>query len=147
MEIKSIFYKQYINTQAYQIPVAAIEELIDEFAINAKFYMASDIDADTTAKINNAVVELLKNRFRYVPLKLIGEAYTRGSLGELGGTTRFTIRNVYIWLSQIEEKNQRLFLEEQSKKEDEKRRSEARTVCMCLLPWKLVARRSAWRPL
>lgn len=106
------------------IPISALEELIDEFALNAKFFMSSDLDTQTTAKVNAAVRDLLKNRFRFLPLHLVSEAYTRGSLGELGGTTRFTLRNIYTWLSNIEEKNQRLFQMDQSRKDSEQRKAE-----------------------
>jgi hypothetical protein len=121
MEIKSQYYSEYINTKAGEIPSGALIEIIDEFASNAKFYMSSDADSITTAKINSASIDLLKNRFRFLPLSLIAEAYTRGSLGELGGTTRFTVRNVYTWLGSIDEKNQRLYQETQSKIDDQKR--------------------------
>jgi hypothetical protein len=121
MEIRSQYYCEYINTKVGEIPSTPLTELIDELASNAKFYMSSDADSMTTEKINSASVDLLKNRFRFIPLYLIAEAYTRGSLGELGGTTRFTVRNVYTWLSNIEEKNQRLYQETQSKIDDQKR--------------------------
>lgn len=121
MEIKSQYYQEYINTKVGDIPTVALIELIDEFASNAMFYMSSDADGMTTDKINSASVELLKNRFRFIPLNLVAEAYTRGSLGELGGTTRFTVRNVYIWLNNIDEKNQRLYQESQSKIDNQRR--------------------------
>lgn len=121
MEISSQYYPEYLNTKVGEIPSTALTELIDEFASNAKFYMSSDCDSATTFKINSAAVDLLKNRFRFIPLSLVAEAYTRGSLGELGGTTRFTVRNVYTWLNSIEEKNQRLYQETQSKIDDQKR--------------------------
>ena len=124
MEIKSNFYKSFLSTRVGDIPSPALEELIDEFAINAKFYMSSPEDAATTEKINKAVIEELKNRFRFLPLHLVGEAYDRGAKGELGGTTRFTFRNVYTWLKQIEEKNQRLFIEEISRRDQQLRHEE-----------------------
>jgi hypothetical protein len=121
MEIRSQYYPEYINVKVGEIPVTPLIELIDEFASNAKFYMSSDADSMTTEKINTASIELLKNRFRFLSLNLVAEAYTRGSLGELGGTTRFTVRNVYIWLNSIDEKSQRLYQETQSKIDDQKR--------------------------
>jgi hypothetical protein len=126
MEISSQYYPEYINTKVGEIPTTALTELIDEFASNAKFYMSSDADSMTTDKINSASVDLLKNRFRFIPLNLVAEAYTKGSLGELGGTTRFTVRNVYTWLNAIEEKNQRLYQEIQSKIDDDRRAQDER---------------------
>lgn len=127
MEIKSEYYPQYLSERVKDIPSEHMRELVDEFAINAKFYMSSDVDNDATDKINTAVVELLKNKFSFLPLSLIAEAYTRGSLGELGGTTRFTVRNIYIWLAAVNEKSQRLLQERQSKIDDERRASEEKS--------------------
>lgn len=124
MEIKSTYYSLYIAHSMREIPKEHLCELIEEFAINARFYMSSDADNDTMLKINAAVVDLLKNKFRNLTLDLVSEAYTRGSLGELGGTTRFTVRNVYIWLSAIEEKNQRLYQDKVSRLDSEKRAAE-----------------------
>lgn len=126
MEIKSAYYPQYLAEKVYNIPSEHMREMIDEFAINAKFYMSSDVDNEATDKINAAVVDLLKNKFRYLPLSLVAEAYTRGSLGELGGTTRFTVRNIYIWLTAVDEKNQRLNQESQSRTDSERRAAEER---------------------
>jgi hypothetical protein len=124
MEISSKYYNEYLNSKMRDIPSIAIIELIDEFSANAKFYMSSDADAITTEKINNAVVDLLKGRFSHMPFSLIAEAYTKGALGELGGTTRFTVRNVYTWLNAMEEKYQRLYQEMQTKTDAERRAAE-----------------------
>jgi hypothetical protein len=103
----------------FEIPKEHLRDLIDEFASIAKFYMSSDDEAAVTAKINAAVVEELKGKFKFLPLTLVAEAYMSGSKGELGGTTRFTFRNVYTWLKAVEEKNQKLFAEEKSRKDDQ----------------------------
>ena len=124
MDIKSEYYPEYIGSIVALIPKEALHELIDEFAINSKFYMSSEVDSEATAKINSAVVALLLGKFRYMPLSLIAEAYTKGSLGELGGTTRFTVRNVYIWLAAMDEKCRRLNQEKQSKLDSDKRAEE-----------------------
>jgi hypothetical protein len=121
MEIESPYFNVYLSTQVREIPKSALQELIDEFAVNAKFYMASDLDSDSTAKITSAVIDMLTGRFKFLPLNLVAEAFTRGSLGELGGTTRFMVRNIYIWLTSIEDKNQRLFQENQSKIDDKRK--------------------------
>jgi hypothetical protein len=105
MEIKSTFFPQYLNERVVNIPSHILQELVDEFAINAKFYMSADVDGDTTDKINSAVMGMLKSRYSQLPLNLVSEAYSRGSLGELGGTTRFTPRTIAAWLTNIEEKN------------------------------------------
>lgn len=125
MEIKTSYYCEYLNTRASDIPMAALVEITDEFSANAKFYMSSDVDESTTEKINTATVDLLKNsRFKYLPLHLISEAYHRGSLGDLGGTTRFTLRNIYTWLSSMTDKLQVIETEKKTR-EDESRRAAA----------------------
>jgi hypothetical protein len=121
MEIKSKFYQAHIASKMYDVPKEQLQELIDEFSVNAKFFMSSDEDSATTAKITKAVVEELKDRFKYLPLSLVAEAFSKGAKGELGGTTRFTFRNVYTWLKAIEEKNQKLYADEISRKEDRQR--------------------------
>jgi hypothetical protein len=124
MEIKSPYYSQYIGDRMTDIPREYLREIIDEFAINARFFMSSETDSDTMNKINAAVVDLLKDKFKNLTLNLVTEAYSRGSLGELGGTTRFTVRNVYIWLSNVDEKSQRLYQERISRLDSEKRAAE-----------------------
>jgi hypothetical protein len=124
MEIASKFYHEYLGTKVNEIPFPCLVEIIDEFAANAKFYMSSDVDSETTVKINSAAIDLLKNRFAHLPFNLVAEAFTRGSLGEIGGTTRFTVRNIYIWLTAVDEKNQRLSQESQTRLDSEKRATE-----------------------
>ena len=124
MEIKSEYYPTYISEIMTHIPREHLRELIDEFAIQARFFMSSDIDTDTMNKINAAIIVLLKDKFKNLSLSLVGEAYTRGSLGELGGTTRFTVRNVYTWLSAVEEKSQKMYQDKVSRMDAEKRAAE-----------------------
>jgi hypothetical protein len=109
MEIKNEHYLEHINTRCKDIFPERLQDIIRELSENAKFYMSSEIDATVTVKINAAIVDMLKNhKYRYLPLHLVGEAFTRGSMGELGGTTRFTVRNVCIWLGQMQEKMESL---------------------------------------
>jgi hypothetical protein len=52
---------------------------------------------------------------------LVGEAYTRGPVGELGGYASMSVRNIYIWLSAMQDKAQNLSAMDQSKTDDERR--------------------------
>ena len=122
MEVKCQYFRPYIASKMHEIPKKHLLELIDEFASNAKFYMSSEEDSKTTAKINEAIAAELKDKFRFLPLHLVAEAYDLGAKGELGGTTRFTFRNVYTWLKGIEEKNQRLKQLGDSKIDNERKR-------------------------
>jgi hypothetical protein len=128
MEIKSSFYKEYVNTRCADIPTVALLEIVDELSANTKFYMSSDIDARTTEKLNAVIVDMLKNmRFRNLPLFLIGEAFTKGAMGDLGGTTKFTARNVCIWLNQMDERLKVIRTEQKTKEDNRLREAEERS--------------------
>ena len=82
MEIKIKHYHTYINDRCMQIPTEHLLEIIDELSQNAKFFMSSDLDSAMTEKVNAAIVDLLKNqKYKYLPFSLVGEAFTKGSLG------------------------------------------------------------------
>jgi len=127
MEIKSEYYKHHLKDRCKDVPETMLKEIVSEFSSNAKFYMNSNVDAETMSKVNTAIVDLLKNKFGYLPLYLVGEAYVRGPLGELGGYASISVRNIYIWLSAVNEKAQNLSAQDQSKLDDE-RRSEAEKI-------------------
>jgi hypothetical protein len=124
MEIKVKYYQTYINERCMKIPTEQLLDIIDELAQNAKFYMSSDLDSTMTEKVNAAIVDLLKNqKYRYLPLYLVAEAFTKGALGELGGTTRFTVRNVVIWLNQMSDRMAQIEMERKSKEDDARRKA------------------------
>jgi hypothetical protein len=127
MEIKCEYYKHHLKDRCKDTPENMLKEIVSEFSSNAKFYMNSNVDAETMSKVNTAIVDLLRTKFGYLPLYLIGEAYTRGPLGELGGYASISVRNIYIWLSAVNEKAQNLSAQDQSKLDDE-RRSEAEKI-------------------
>ena len=127
MEIKCEYYKHHLKDRCKDTPENMLKEIVSEFSSNAKFYMNSNVDAETMSKVNTAIVDLLKNKFGYLPLYLVGEAYVRGPLGELGGYASISVRNIYIWLSAVNEKAQNLSAQDQSKLDDE-RRSEAEKI-------------------
>ena len=126
MEIKNEYYKQHLKELCKDVPADVLGRIVFELSTNAKFYMNSDANADDLSKINDAVVDLLKTRFSWVPLHLLGEAYVKGSLGELGGTTKLSVRNVYTWLSNVDEKARNLRTQDISKIDDSKRAEEER---------------------
>lgn len=107
-----------------QIPTEHLLDIIDELSQNAKFYMNSDLDSVMTEKVNAAIVDLLKNeKFKYLPLHLVAEAFTKGLLGELGGTTRFTVRNVVIWFNQMNDRMAQIEAERKSREDHARRKS------------------------
>jgi hypothetical protein len=127
MEIKNEYYKHHLKDRCKDVPENTLKDIITEFSDNAKFYMNSNIDAGSMAKVNITIVDLLKNKFGYLPLYLVGEAYTRGPVGELGGYASISVRNIYIWLSAVNEKAQNLSAQDQSRADDE-RRTEAEKI-------------------
>ena len=127
MQIKNEFYKYHLKDRCKDVPENLLRDIIIEFSDNAKFYMNSNVDAATMAKVNTAIVDLLKTKFGYLPLYLVGEAYTRGPVGELGGYASMSVRNIYIWLSAVNEKAQNLSAQDQSRADDE-RRTEAEKI-------------------
>jgi hypothetical protein len=127
MEIKNEYYKHHLKDRCKDTPESMLKEIVSEFSSNAKFYMNSNVDAETMSKVNTAIVDLLHTKFGYLPLYLVGEAYTRGPLGELGGYASISVRNIYIWLSAVNEKAQNLSAQDQSRADDE-RRTEAEKI-------------------
>jgi hypothetical protein len=58
-----------------------------------------------------------------MPLHLVMEGFHKGSMGELGGTCRFTVRNVNIWMNAMYEKLAQINTEKKTQ-EDARRRDE-----------------------
>jgi len=127
MEIKCQSYHDNLNRPCRDIFADNLSEILDELSQVARFYMSSDVDAGTMVKINSAILQLLKfGKYRFLPVHMVGEAFTRGSMGELGGTTRFTVRNVCIWLSEVLDKQQRISAQKVSEEDEEKKKQEER---------------------
>jgi len=126
MEIKNEYYKEHLKELCKDVPTDVLGRIINELSGNAKFFMSSDIEVKDLGKINDAIVDLLKTRFSWLPLHLVGEAYVKGALGELGGTTRLSVRNVYVWLSNVDEKARTLRTQDISKSDNSKRAEEER---------------------
>jgi hypothetical protein len=126
MEIKNAYYKEHLKELCKEVPTDVLSRIVGELSINAKFYMNGDTSPEDLVKINDAIVDLLKTRFSWLPLHLVGEAYVKGSLGELGGTTKLSARNVYTWLSNVDEKARTLRTQEISRVDESKRTAEER---------------------
>jgi hypothetical protein len=127
MELKSKFYPQFLNEQVGNIPSTALMEIIEELSSNVKFYMNSDLDGSSTDRVNGAIVGILHTKYKYFTLSVVTEAFHSGSLGELGGTTKFTVRNVAIWLNASREKYERARAEQKTKEDNAKREAEEKS--------------------
>jgi len=127
MEIKNEYYSGHLKERCREVPEETLIDIIEEFSSIAKFYLSTEIHIDDIKKINGAILDILKHgRFQWLPLYLVGEAYTKGSLGELGGTTKLSVRNIYIWLTQMEEKMRNIDAGYQSKIDNERRANDER---------------------
>lgn len=118
MEIKTSEYAVYLNYPVEQIPREKLIEIIVDLSSIAMFQMNSTIEDKTL--LNQTVVtivNILKDKFKTYPLHIVATAFDQGSLGALGGTAAFKIRNVYIWLSAMKDRHDRLSFDEWSRQE------------------------------
>lgn len=105
MELRSNYFKMNMNDACKDIITDQMIEMIAELSANAIFIMNTDVDGSVTSRTTEIIIETLKNsKFRYMPFNLVMEGFYRGSMGELGGTTRFTVRNVCTWMNVMYEK-------------------------------------------
>jgi hypothetical protein len=121
MEIQNENYKVFISAPAGEIPREELSGILEELMVNAMFYMNTSLAETSTKTTREAILYVLKNEFSYLPLHMISECFMKGALGKLGGTTKFTVRNVHIWLDSIKDQYQQLISQERSK-EDQKRK-------------------------
>lgn len=128
MELKSDHFNGYMNTELRDIPTQAILEMVTELSLNAIFVMSTEIEASVAARIATTAVDVMKNnRFKFMPLHLVCEGFTRGAMGELGGTTRFTVRNIFTWMSAMYEKLALINIEKKTKEDAVRRTEESRS--------------------
>jgi hypothetical protein len=107
-----------------EIPRERLDAFITDFTGTALFQMNSVIKSDMMNPTVDSIISILKEKFSNYPLHLIAATFDQGSLGQLGGTSSFTVRNVYIWLASMKETADRLAFEAWSRKEDKKKKEE-----------------------
>lgn len=129
MEIQSPHYQPNMTKKCKDIYNEYLLPVVREFSEIAKFYMSSEVSDDVTMKINAAICDMLKfhHKYRELPLYLVAEAFHKGALGQLGGTTRYTVRNVVTWLEEMYTKMSNFSQQEQSKVDSERRKEEEKT--------------------
>jgi hypothetical protein len=100
----------------------ALKEMILELSANAIFVMDTEMKGEITSRTADTIVDLLKHSyFRFMPFHLVCEGFQKGAMGELGGTTRFTVRNVNTWMRAMNEKLTTLNMEKKTKEDAERR--------------------------
>jgi hypothetical protein len=126
MDLRSSFFAESMNVECKDIMIGPMIEMIGELSANAIFVMSTDIDSSVTGRVTATIVDILKNqKYKYMPFHLVCEGFTRGSMGELGGTTKFSVRNVCTWMYAMFEKLTQINTEKKSREDAERRRSEA----------------------
>jgi hypothetical protein len=123
MKLENKNFPLYMNTAMMNIASEDLDEMLMELCANAMFYMNTENTKDTNNKLVAAVKDLIlsDSGYKFMPLHLVIEIFHKGSTGELGGTSRFGLRNVNIWLFQAKEKHQKLIADEKSKEADKQR--------------------------
>jgi len=131
MQLSSSHFSAYSAIMCKDIPDINITEMIAELTANAVFMMATETDFAITTKTTGAIVHILKSqKYKWMPFHLVMEGFTRGAMGELGGTTRFTVRNVCTWMNAMFEKHTILQVEQVSKTDSRRRADEERSFRM-----------------
>jgi len=103
-----------------------MKEMIVELSANAIFVMNGDMEAGLMLRTSEAIVDILKkSKFGYMPFYLVLEGFQKGSMGELGGTTKFTVRNVCVWMNAMYDRLTQINAEKKSKEDAERRALEA----------------------
>ena len=126
MEIKNTDYPLFLNQPVGEIPREKLTDIITELSANAMFQMNSVIKGDLIKPTIESIVSTLREKFSSYPLHLVSLAIDQGSLGELGGTSLFSVRNVYVWLSTQKEKYEKLRAEQRSREENHRKAEEDR---------------------
>jgi hypothetical protein len=127
MELKNNHFSMSMNELCKDIITQPMIEMIGELSAHAMFVMNTDLEASVTARTTGTIVDILKTqKYKFMPFYLVCEGFTRGSMGELGGTTRFTVRNVCTWMNAMYEKLAQINTEKKTKEDSERRASETR---------------------
>lgn len=120
MKLENKNFPEYMATAMKDIPEEDLRPMLMELCCNAMFFMGTENDSATTARLVSGVMDLIlsDHYYKFMPLHLIIETFHKGSAGELGGTTRFGLRNVNIWLFSAKDKYIKLISENKSREAD-----------------------------
>jgi hypothetical protein len=127
MNFKSNYFPIYMQDCCKDILHESLKEMILELSANAIFVMNTEMQGEITARLADTIVDLLKHsNFRFMPFHLVCEGFQKGAMGELGGTTRFTVRNVNTWMKAMYEKLAQVNMEKQTKLDAQRRAEESK---------------------
>jgi hypothetical protein len=126
MKLEYEHFPIYMDVSIWNIPQEHLMPMLVELSMNAMYYMNTENDPKNSAKLMAGIKDMIlsDHTYRNMKLHVIAEAFHKGSLGELGGTSRFGLRNVNVWLSSQKEKHLKLITEEKSKIDDSRKKNE-----------------------
>lgn len=124
MEFKSQYFAAYMSTRVEDIPSDPLKAMLMELIANASWIMDTTLEGSAVVKMTETIVSVLrdpKHGYNHFPFHLVCDAFGKGQIGELGGTSKFSLRNVFTWCSACKDSNQRLTAESISKREAARR--------------------------
>ncbi|NLH53721.1 MAG: hypothetical protein GX459_12845, partial [Bacteroidales bacterium] len=118
MKFESKYFEQYgDNAIVENIPEKHLTEMLVELTSLAIFNINPTIPGDETIKrAISLIIELVRTTYRNYPLLYVKRAFINGSLGVLGGTSVFSVRNINIWLASQREFVDAFYLREERDK-------------------------------
>ncbi|MCK5609358.1 hypothetical protein KAR91_46220 [Candidatus Pacearchaeota archaeon] len=94
--------KTYLAYKCTEIPNTEFNSIMVELLEDAAFKMDTQIPGDTREFIRQ-LLWLISKKYQHLPLNKLIEAIHKGAMGELGGTIKLSLRNINIWLKEINE--------------------------------------------
>ena len=92
--------KTYLNYKCTDVPNSHFEDIIKYLLREASFRMDCSIPGDVPV-FTQQLLWVIKDKYPFLPIHKLQEAFYKGALGEIGGTMKLSIRNVNIWIKEI----------------------------------------------
>lgn len=112
---------RYAGNKVAEVPPTELRILITEFLDSANIIMGTSAEKSMLAGLIGFAYDIIANRFAYMPMNHVKAAFEFGSLGQRGGTTKLSGRNIFIWLNEQLNIYQEQLLRQRKKEEDIKR--------------------------
>lgn len=127
MELKSKYFNASMGKLCKDIPTEAMIEMITELVSSACFDMNTTMDTPVTVRTVQSIIDKLKHtKFNTLTFCLVVEGFSRGSMRDLGGTTKFSVSNFSAWMNAMLEKQAQIAAEQKTKEDLRKKEEEAR---------------------
>ena len=93
-------YDRYLADKCLDIPSEVFRTVLKEMLRDAAFKLNTSVP-DDIKEFSRQINWLIESKYKHLPLHKLKEAFVKGSLGELEGSTRLTIRNINIWIKNV----------------------------------------------